>query len=64
MRSAVGGHCAGNDKGSPQSAVHSAQSTVSVGGIVRGAFVCLVEIAASRFAPLAMTNWGVSPVRP
>ncbi|MDR1093055.1 MAG: hypothetical protein LBL66_02785 [Clostridiales bacterium] len=40
-----------NDK-----AIHNAQCTIAVGKRMRGAFLCLVGIAASRFALLAMTG--------
>ncbi|MDR1093091.1 MAG: hypothetical protein LBL66_02970 [Clostridiales bacterium] len=52
MRRGVCALC--KDKGSPQCTVHSPQ--FRSGTFARGAFVCWVEIAASRFALLAMTG--------
>ncbi|MDR1092815.1 MAG: hypothetical protein LBL66_01540 [Clostridiales bacterium] len=43
-----------NDKSSPQCTVHSPQ--FRSGTFAHGAFLCLVGIAASRFALLAMTG--------
>ncbi|MDR1094459.1 MAG: hypothetical protein LBL66_09980 [Clostridiales bacterium] len=49
-----GVRAARNDKGSPQCTVHSPQ--FRSGTFAHGAFLCSVEIAASRFALLAMTG--------